>query len=167
MKNLPRISRSSWLIAGIVMFVFVLLALMLVAQQSFSHRIKQVTLTKSSSSVSPEFYESTQVTISSGSCKVVVSKYNAPEQTEKCSIDDEDFSKIKSAIYSYRVVDKMIANSSESGLIEDKKLSMTIELQDGTTFTAILDSQFVEDMAPFFEEIQLLVPELGKVMPNQ
>ena len=117
---------------------------MLVAQQSFSHRIKQVTLTKSSSSVSPEFYESTQVTISSGSCKVVVSKYNAPEQTEKCSIDDEDFSKI-----------------------EDKKLSMTIELQDGTTFTTILDSQFVEDMAPFFEEIQLLVPELGKVMPNQ
>lgn len=167
MKNTSSISKSSWLIVGIVLFVATLLVLLLFAQQGFSHRIKKISFIRSIETVAPENRQTTEVIIMPESCQITTSQNNKSNKTSDCPMDKETFDRVRDSVANYGVIDKIISNSGQADMADGKQTALTIELQDGTSFTTNLDSKFVQKMAPFFEEIVLLVPAVEQTIPSQ
>ncbi len=166
--NRKPISNSMWLIIGIIVFVFILLAVMLIAQQSFSHKIKQISFTLSNGPVSPEEQQTSMLVITPTSCTITVTKsLQQTSDTKSCPMNEETFNKVRLSTDSYSVMDKIIANSNTEELIGGKKATISIELQNGTVFSTIVTPKFYNDLGPYFEEIELLVPSLNQLLPSQ
>lgn len=168
MSKVAKPNSTKLLIAGIIVFVGLLLIIMLVAQQSFSHRIKHITITLSNGPVSPEFQQTAMLTITPTSCVITITKFQPQtNETQSCPMDSEIFNKVQASTDGYGVIDKIIANDYSDNVIGGRQATISIELQNGTVFSTNITPQFYSDMGPYFEEIELLVPALNQVLPSQ
>jgi hypothetical protein len=167
-SNKKSMHNSMWLIIGIIVFVFIFLAVMLIAQKGFSHKIKQISFTLSNGLASSEEQQTLALTITPTSCTITVTK---PQQqtgdTKSCPMNEETFNKVRLSTDSYSVIDKIIANSDTEELVGGKKATISIELQNGTVFSTVVTPKFYNDLGPYFEEIELLVPSLSQLLPSQ
>lgn len=168
MKKATKPNQTIWLTAGIILFVGLLLIVMLIAQQSFSHKIKQITIMVSSGPVSPEFQQTSILNITPTSCTTTVTKVQPQtSETKSCPMDSEVFNKVQASTGSYGVIDKIIANNDASSLMGGKEVTISIELQNGTVFSTKMTPRLYNDMEPYFEEIGLLVPAIDQVLPSR
>lgn len=168
LTNNPQSQSFIWLVVGILIFVGLLLAAMLYAHKSFSGKIKQLTFTLSNGPVSPEYQQTTRLILTSNSCHLTITTDSSKTSTSRvCPMDQTTFDKIQASTNNYGVVDKIIANDNSAGNIGGKEATISIELQNGTVFSTKMAQQFFNDLGPYFEEIELLVPSLSQVLPSQ
>lgn len=161
------ISPSAWLIIGIALFVAILLGMMLYAQSRYSHNLKQITLKLNTGLASPELWQTSEIIVTSDSCRLVVIKQNEQKDVS-CTMDSNDFSKIQKAVMEYRIVDKIIANNNHNiRLADGGQATMTVVLKNGDRFSTDMSTEFIKNLGPFFEEITLIVPSFEKAIPVQ
>lgn len=167
-KATTKLTGITWLIIGIVGFVVILLGTMLFVQNSFSHKLQQLTLKLSSGPVSPEYQKTVEVVITKDYCNITISDQKGTE-TKVCPMNPETFSKIQNSLNEYNVIDKIMAESTVEGpeSIGGKEASITIKLNNGDSYSTELTKDFVKNLEPFFEELELLVPSIQQAIPSR
>jgi|GEM_PF-1705259 len=149
----------------IVAAVFLLLAIFLAIQRSYSHKLKSISLTVSSGPVSPEYQQTQTVTLTKDSCKVSTTKTVTQQTTSQdCQALGAKFEDIQKAASDYGLIDKIVANgTTKPQTIGGKEVSTTIQLQDGTQFTTQGSSEFIDELKPFLDQIGIYTPEIRQL----
>lgn len=167
-KPTTKLTGISWLVIGIIGFVVILLGTMLYVQNSYSHKLQQLTLKLSNGPVSSEFQKNIEVVVTKDYCNITISEQKGTE-TKGCLMNPEIFGKIQNSVNEYSVIEKIMASGTveEPGLIGGKEASITIKLNNGDSYSTELTTVFINKLEPFFEELELLVPSIQQTIPSQ
>lgn len=164
LRSAPRVI---WLISGIVAFVVVLLAVMLLIQNKYSHPLQQLTIRLDIPSEQDGLTRGLEVAISEDMCQIV---NFGPDKEEKqdCPINQSGFHKVQKLFNEYGIIDKIIASDEEEHeALIGQRTTITATLGNGDTYTALMGPEDIENMGPFFEEVMLLVPSFEAIMSTQ
>lgn len=160
-KTMPNnYSAAKKLIAGILIFVALLVGVLLIAQNSFSHKLRSITITTNSGPVSPEFQQTTVFELTSTSCSITVTKTISNEATSTaCNLQADKFGAIQKDIYTYSVIDKIMANKQDAQkpLIGGPSYTISITLNNGQTYTTEANSSFTESIQPLLDDLNLYI----------
>jgi hypothetical protein len=153
-------SAAKKLIAGILIFVALLVGILLIAQNSFSHKLRSITITTNSGPVSPEFQQTSVFELTSTSCSITVTKTISNEVTSTaCNLQADKFGTIQKDIYTYSVIDKVLANKqpSQLGPLGGPSYTISITLNNGQTYTTESNANFTESIQPLLDDLNLYV----------
>jgi hypothetical protein len=165
MKN-KKISPTS---VGIIVIISVVLGLVVIfgyIQNSYSTRVKSITVTSSSGPVAPEFQQTQSIYISKNICEFTTTKTQTNQtSTEECKVLPNKFEAIQNDANSYDLVGKIIANEkdSEADLLGGKNYSIRVELNDGTILSTEFDNNFTQSIEPFLDNLNLYVPQFSRL----
>lgn len=165
MKN-KKISPTS---VGIIVIISVVLGLVVIfgyIQNSYSTRVKSITVTSSSGPVAPEFQQTQSIYISKNICEFTTTKTQTNQtSTEECRVLPNKFEAIQNDANSYDLVGKIIANEkdSEADLLGGKNYSIRVELNDGTILSTEFDNNFTQSIEPFLDNLNLYVPQFSRL----
>lgn len=149
----------------IVAAVFLLLAIFLAVQRSYSYKLKSISLTVSSGPVSPEYQQTQTVTLTKDSCSVSTTKTAIQQTTtQNCQALGVKFDDVQKAMSEYGLIDKILANSTaKPQTIGGKQLSITVQLQDGSQFTTQGSTEFIDEIKPFLDQVGIFTPEIRQL----
>ena len=165
MKN-KKISPTS---VGIIVIISVVLGLVVIfgyIQNSYSTRVKSITVSSSSGPVAPEFQQTQSIYISKNICEFTTTKTQTNQtSTEECRVLPNKFEAIQNDANSYDLVGKIIANEkdSEADLLGGKNYSIRVELNDGTILSTEFDNNFTQSIEPFLDNLNLYVPQFSRL----
>jgi hypothetical protein len=165
MKN-KKISPTS---VGIIVIISVVLGLVVIfgyIQNSYSTRVKSITVSSSSGPVAPEFQQTQSIYISKNICEFTTTKTQTNQtSTEECKVLPNKFEAIQNDANSYDLVGKIIANEkdSEADLLGGKNYSIRVELNDGTILSTEFDNNFTQSIEPFLDNLNLYVPQFSRL----
>lgn len=154
---------------GIIVIISVVLGLVVIfgyIQNSYSTRVKSITLTSSSGPVAPEFQQTQSIYISKNICEFTTTKTQTNQtSTEECKVLPNKFEAIQNDANSYDLVGKIIANEkdSEADLLGGKNYSIRVELNDGTILSTEFDNNFNQSIEPFLDNLNLYVPQFSRL----
>lgn len=148
----------------IIASVFLLLAIFITVQRSYSYKLKSLEITLNSGPVSPDNGYTIDLTLTKDSCvfkKETIAIAGANNTTQNCQLNTDNFDEIQKAINSYGIIDKIQENSSSKpSLIGGKQLTITITLQDGTQFSTKGSTELINSIGPFLDQVGLYIPEI-------
>lgn len=154
---------------GIIVIISVVLGLVVIfgyIQNSYSTRVKSITVSSSSGPVAPEFQQTQSIYISKNICEFTTTKTQTNQtSTEECKVLPNKFEAIQNDANSYDIVGKIIANEkdSENDLLGGKKYSIRLELNDGTVLSTEFDNNFTQSIEPFLDNLNLYVPQFSRL----
>jgi hypothetical protein len=154
---------------GIIVIISVVLGLVVIfgyIQNSYSTRVKSITVTSSSGPVAPEFQQTQSIYISKNICEFTTTKTQTNQtSTEECKVLPNKFEAIQNDANSYDLVGKIIANEkdSEADLLGGKNYSIRVELNDGTILSTEFDNNFTQSIEPFLDNLNLYVPQFSRL----
>ena len=154
---------------GIIVIISVVLGLVVIfgyIQNSYSTRVKSITVTSSSGPVAPEFQQTQSIYISKNICEFTTTKTQTNQtSTEECKVLPNKFEAIQNDANSYDLVGKIIANEkdSEADLLGGKNYSIRVELKDGTILSTEFDNNFTQSIEPFLDNLNLYVPQFSRL----
>ncbi|GDX63042.1 hypothetical protein LBMAG34_5760 [Candidatus Saccharibacteria bacterium] len=154
---------------GIIVIISVVLGLVVIfgyIQNSYSTRVKSITVTSSSGPVAPEFQQTQSIYISKNICEFTTTKTQTNQtSTEECKVLPNKFEAIQNDAKSYDLVGKIIANEkdSEADLLGGKNYSIRVELNDGTILSTEFDNNFNQSIEPFLDNLNLYVPQFSRL----
>lgn len=154
---------------GIIVIISVVLGLVVIfgyIQNSYSTRVKSITVTSSSGPVAPEFQQTQSIYISKNICEFTTTKTQTNQtSTEECKVLPNKFEAIQNDANSYDLVGKIIANEkdSETDLLGGKNYSIRVELNDGTILSTEFDNNFTQSIEPFLDNLNLYVPQFSRL----
>jgi hypothetical protein len=154
---------------GIIVIISVVLGLVVIfgyIQNSYSTRVKSITVTSSSGPVAPEFQQTQSIYISKNICEFTTTKTQTNQtSTEECRVLPNKFEAIQNDANSYDLVGKIIANEkdSEADLLGGKNYSIRVELNDGTILSTEFDNNFTQSIEPFLDNLNLYVPQFSRL----
>jgi len=165
MKSLNGHNKTSLLIATIVAAVLILAAVLIFAQQSYSHKIKSIEITKSTGPVAPEYQQTQSIVITKDSCIVKTTKVISNETTSaNCQSKTSNFDDLQKKAAEYDVINKIIANGKGgSDVIGGGTLAITITLQNGDSFSTESGTDFSASIEPFLNQIPLSYNGIDKL----
>jgi hypothetical protein len=161
-----KISPTSVGIIVIISVVIGLVAIFGYIQNSYSTRVKSITVTSSSGPVAPEFQQTQSIYISKNICEFTTTKTQTNQtSTEECRVLPNKFEAIQNDANSYDLVGKIIANEkdSEADLLGGKNYSIRVELNDGTILSTEFDNNFTQSIEPFLDNLNLYVPQFSRL----
>ncbi len=153
-------------IIAIVSFVLLFAIGFIYVQSTYSNKLKSLKVTISSGPVSPEYQQTQTIFISGNSCTLTITKLASKQtSTETCTVQAGKFEQLQKDAQSYGLIDKIISNQKDSGsdLLGGKKFTFEATLNDGTTFTTVADDNFIENIQPFINSLNLYVPQFSKL----
>ncbi|MEI6581510.1 MAG: hypothetical protein WCN86_01395 [bacterium] len=159
-------SAAKKLIAGILIFVALLVGILLIAQNSFSHKLRSITITTNSGPVSPEFQQSSVFELTSTSCSITVTKTISNEvQSTPCSLQADKFGALQKDIYNYSVIDKIMANKQDAQkpLIGGPSYNISVTLNNGQTYSTKSNVNFTEGIQPLLDSLNLYVNNFSEL----
>jgi hypothetical protein len=154
---------------GIIVIISVVLGLVVIfgyIQNSYSTRVKSITVSSSSGPVAPEFQQTQSIYISKNICEFTTTKTQTNQtSTEECKVLPNKFEAIQNDANSYDLVGKIIANEkdSEADLLGGKNYSIRVELNDGTILSTEFDNNFTQSIEPFLDNLNLYVPQFSRL----
>jgi hypothetical protein len=154
---------------GIIVIISVVLGLVIIfsyIQNSYSTRVKSITVTSNSGPVAPEFQQTQSIFISKNKCEFSTTKIQTNQtSTEECKILPNKFEAIQNDANSYDLIGKIVANEndSETDLLGGKKYSIIVELNDGTVLSTEFDNNFTQSIEPFLDNLNLYVPQFSRL----
>jgi|688.fasta_scaffold101518_5 hypothetical protein len=154
---------------GIIVIISVVLGLVVIfgyIQNSYSTRVKSITVSSSSGPVAPEFQQTQSIYISKNICEFTTTKTQTNQtSTEECRVLPNKFEAIQNDANSYDLVGKIIANEkdSEADLLGGKNYSIRVELNDGTILSTEFDNNFTQSIEPFLDNLNLYVPQFSRL----
>lgn len=154
---------------GIIVIISVVLGLVVIfgyIQNSYSTRVKSITVTSSSGPVAPEFQQTQSIYISKNICEFTTTKTQTNQtSTEECKVLPNKLEAIQNDANSYDLVGKIIANEkdSEADLLGGKNYSIRVELNDGTILSTEFDNNFTQSIEPFLDNLNLYVPQFSRL----
>ena len=154
---------------GIIVIISVVLGLVVIfgyIQNSYSTRVKSITVTSSSGPVAHEFQQTQSIYISKNICEFTTTKTQTNQtSTEECKVLPNKFEAIQNDANSYDLVGKIIANEkdSEADLLGGKNYSIRVELNDGTILSTEFDNNFTQSIEPFLDNLNLYVPQFSRL----
>jgi len=154
------------LIAGILIFVTLLVGVLLIAQNSFSQKLKSITITTNSGPVSPEFQQTSVFELTDKSCSITTTKTASSETvTNPCNLQSDKFSMIQKDIYNYSVIDKIIANKQDAqkSLIGGPSYNISVTLNNGQTYSTDSNTNFTEGIQPLLDSLNLYVNNFSEL----
>ena len=147
-----------FILSVIIGSVIILAVAMMIIQSKYSHKIAEISFSVSSGPVSPQYQQTSTLTISKDSCQLSDTKYT------DCQIQPGKFSEIQKSLIAYGVVDKIISQkpSSEPPL-GGKQFTISVRYNDGSTFTTDANPIFANSIRPFLDDVTLYVPEFSNL----
>lgn len=164
--KIKKISPSSVGIIVIISIVFGLVIIFSYIQNSYSTKVKSITVTSNSGPVAPEFQQTQSISISKNKCEFSTTKIQTNQtSTEECKILSNKFEAIQNDANSYNLIGKIVANEndSETDLLGGKKYSIIVELNDGTVLSTEFDNNFTQSIEPFLDNLNLYVPQFSRL----
>jgi len=154
---------------GIIIIISVVIGLVVIfgyIQNSYSTKVKSITVTSSSGPIAPEFQQTQSIYISKNICEFTTTKTQTNQtSTEECKVLPNKFEAIQNDANSYDLVGKIIANEkdTEADLLGGKNYSIKIELNDGTVLSTEFDNNFTQSIEPFLDNLNLYVPQFSRL----
>jgi hypothetical protein len=150
-------------IIGIIVFVFLLVVGMVYAQNTYSNKLKSITISVYSPPI--ETGQTIQeIIITKDDCKYTITNLNdKTTKNQECSVLKGGFNKIQNDANSYALIDKLQtpALKSEEDIKQGGVYTVTAELNNGDKYSLDVDSQFTSAMQPLLKDLQLYAPKLS------
>lgn len=156
--------KQYYILLAIVGFVLVLSAVFIVAQATFSHKLKSIEISTSNGPVSPDYQQVQTLLMTKDSCTITTTKgLEKNPIVTNCQSLGSSFSEIQKSLNTYNVIDKLVASpSANSQLIGGSTIDIKITLQNGDSFSAKDGAELQDQIQPFLDQISLSYPLVGK-----
>lgn len=156
--------KKYYILLAIVGFVLALSVVFIVAQATFSHKLKSVEIITSNGPVSPDYQQTQTLLITKDSCSLKTAKgVDKNLVVTNCQSAGTSFAEIQKSLNTYNVIDKLTASSSTNGqLIGGSTFEIKITLQNGDSFSAKDGAELQDQIQPFLDQISLSYPAVGK-----
>ena len=166
MKHHTKYNKTSIALACIIAATLLILAVVIFAQQTFSHRIKSIEIVKSSGPVSPEFQQTESILITRDSCNITIKKVVSGETNSlNCQLKTSDFNSLQKSANEYSLIDKVLANDKNSAaLLGGSTVKITVTLQNGDSFSTEGDTNFQSEISPFLKQVGLQYPDVAQAL---
>ena len=154
-----------FILSVIIGSVIILAVAMMIIQSKYSHKIAEISFSVSTGPVSPQYQQTSTLTISKDSCQLSVKKQiDTDTKYTDCQIQPGKFSEIQKSLIAYGGVDKIISQkpSSEPPL-GGKQFTISVRYNDGSTFTTDANPIFANSIRPFLDDVTLYVPEFSNL----
>lgn len=151
------------LIAGIIIGVGLLVAVLSLAAYNYSNKLKSISINIDSPK-NEDSQKRYSMVIRDNGCEYEITnlKSNSTEKKD-CTVIKDGFSKIQSDFNKYSVLDKLQTASyiNTDGTDQGGVYTFVVELNNGDQYKLVVNNQFLSSVEPFLNTLGLNVPKLS------